>query len=118
MTEEELRDLAEQIRGELPAMIPDDRERARVDDRLARALSQPRGSAGSALTEALRSHEAIRDRLEADHDRVAAPAGDSQGVIGVLFVCPQRDYSVVRDRPTDEALLCPNDGSVLARFTG
>ena len=118
MTEEELRDLAEQIRGDLPAKIPDDRERARVDDRLAQALSQPQGSAGPALTEALRSHEAIRGRMEADQDRVVAPAGDSQGVIGVLFVCPKRDYSVVRDSPTDEALLCPNDGSVLERFTG
>ncbi|MCU7729930.1 hypothetical protein ODJ79_39965 [Actinoplanes sp. KI2] len=118
MTEEELRDLAERIRGELPAMIADDSERAEVADRLTRALSQPRGSARPALTEALRSHEAIRDRLELDQDRAITLAGDSQGVIGVLFACPRRDYSVVRDRPTDEVLLCPNDGSVLDRITG
>jgi hypothetical protein len=36
--------------------------------------------------------------------------------IGVLYVCPQKNYSVVLEVPPDEALLCPKDGSVLERY--
>jgi len=117
MTEDELRQLAEQIRAELSELIADTGERTAVDDDLARALAQPPGDAGPALAEALRSHGAVRDRLEADAIRFPGQVGDPAGAIGVLFFCPNNDYSVVRDVPTDEALLCPNDGAVLQRFT-
>jgi|SRR5580693_1406660 hypothetical protein len=118
MAEDELRSLAEQIQGELRALIPDDRERTQVNDQLAEALSRPRGSAEPALIEALRCHEAIRERLDADSDRLVAPVGDSHGVIGVLFICPRKDYSVVRENPVDDPPICPKDGLVLERFDG
>ena len=117
MTEDELRQLAEQIRIELPGLIADADERSAVDDDLARALAEPPGDAGPALAEALRSRDAVRDRLEADAIRFPGQSGDPTEPIGVLFFCPNKDYSVVRDVPTDEALLCPNDGAVLQRFT-
>jgi hypothetical protein len=118
MTEDELRRLAEQIRAELPGLIADADERTAVDNALGRALAQPAGDAGPALADALRSHSAVRDRLEADAIRFPGQSGDPTEPIGVLFFCPNKDYSVVRDVPADEALLCPNDGAVLQRFTG
>jgi hypothetical protein len=36
----------------------------------------------------------------------------------VLFVCPKKDYTVVREAPTEEVLVCPKDGSVLERYDG
>lgn len=54
----------------------------------------------------------------ADRDRSAGLLGDPTAPLGVLFVCVNRDYSVVFEVLTDEPPLCPNDGSVLERYQG
>ena len=38
--------------------------------------------------------------------------------IGVLYVCPQRDYSLVREVVAVEWPICPNDGTPLERYAG
>lgn len=118
MDEKELRRLAEEVRQELAELIPDEHERARVDSDLARALNEPLGNVKPALLEAFRSHEAIRRWMAADTDRAVIQGGDVTSQIGVLFACPQKNYTVVREVPTDEVLLCPKDGSVLERYDG
>ena len=118
MDEIELRQLAEEARGELPQLIPDEGQRARADIQLAQALNEPPGKAKSALMSALRSHEAIRRWVAADTDRMVSLAGDVTSSLGVLFVCPRKDYTLVREAPAEEVLLCPNDGSVLERYDG
>ena len=116
MDENDLRRLAGEARQGLAELIPDEQERARVDEDLARALSEPPGHAKPALLEALRSHDAIRRLVAADTDRGIGPLGDPISPLAVLYVCPQKDYSVIREGPTEEVLLCPNDGSVLERY--
>ena len=116
MDENDLRRLAGEARQRLAEVIPEEHERARVDSDLARALSEPPGRAKPALLEALRSHDAIRRLVAADTDRAVGLSGDAISPIGVLYVCPQKNYSVVLEVPPDEALLCPKDGSVLERY--
>jgi hypothetical protein len=118
MDENELRRRAQEARRELAELIPDERERVRVDSQLAQALNEPPGNAKPALMAALRSHEAIRRWIAADTDRVFSLAGDVTSSVGVLFVCPKKDYTVVREAPTEEVLVCPKDGSVLERYDG
>lgn len=118
MDEDELRQLAEGARQILPELIPDADERRQADGELARALSEPPASAKPALMEALRSHEGIRRWVAADTDRIVGQLGDLTESIGVLYVCPQRDYTVVRESLVDGELLCPKDGSVLERYHG
>lgn len=118
MDENELRQLAERVRLELLELIPDEDERARVDGDLARALDEPAGSAERTLRDALRSHDAVRRFLAFDIDRAVGPLGDPQFPLGVLYVCPMKNYAVVREVPSDEVLLCPKDGSVLERYDG
>jgi hypothetical protein len=118
MDENELRRRAEEVRRELADLIPDEPERARVDSQLARALNEPPGHAKPALMEALRSHEAIRAWIAADTDRFVSQVGDVMSPVGVLYVCPEKNYAVVREVPSDEVLLCPKDGSVLERYDG
>ena len=118
MDENELRRLAEQARRELAHLIPDKAERARADSQLAQALNEPPGTAKLALMGALRSHEAIRRWIAADTDRIVSLSGDVTSSLGVLFACPKKDYTLVLEAPTEEMLLCPNDGSVLERYRG
>lgn len=118
MEEKELRELAQGVRRILPELIPDVSERDRADGDLVRALSEPSGSAKPALIQALRSHEGIRRWVTADTDRIVGQLGDLTESIGVLYVCPQKDYTVVRETLVDGELLCPQDGSVLVRYSG
>jgi hypothetical protein len=119
MEENELRQLAEGARRELPELIPDEDERRRADGDLARALNEPPASAKPALMEALNSHEGIRRWVAADTDRIVYPGGDPTGSgFGVLYACPRKDYTVVRETLVDGDLLCPNDGTVLYRYNG
>lgn len=117
MDENELRQLTEEARRRLADLIPDEHERRQADGDLAHALDEPPGSAKPALMAALRSHEGIRRWVAADTDRIVGPLGDLTEPIGVLYVCPQKDYTVVREVPPDGELLCPKDGSVLERYT-
>jgi hypothetical protein len=116
MDENELRRLAGEARQRLAELIPDEQERASADSHLASALREPPARAKPALIEALRSHDAIRWWIAADTDRAASLKGDPISPIGVLYVCPQKDYSVVREVPPGEVLLCPRDDSVLERY--
>ena len=118
MEEIELRLLAEAARGRLAELIPDEDERRQADGDLARALSEPPGSAKPALMEALRSHEGIRRWVAADTDRGVGQLGDVTEPIGVLYVCPRKNYTVVRETLVTGELLCPKDGSVLQRYSG
>jgi len=118
LDEDELRQLAEGARQILPELIPDADERRQADGELARALSEPPASAKPALMEALRSHEGIRRWVAADTDRIVGQLGDLTESIGVLYVCPLKDYTIVRESLVDGELLCPKDGSVLVRYSG
>jgi len=121
MDEDELRGLAEALRADLPNLIDDAAERAAIEADLTQALGQPPGTAHDALRRALASHAATREwmrrrtQVTEDRDRAIGPLGQPTAVLGVLFVCPKLDYSEVREKVTDEVLLCPNDGSVLER---
>jgi hypothetical protein len=116
MEENELRQLAEEARGRLSELIPDEDERRQADGDLARALNEPPASAKPALMEALTSNEAIRRWIAADTDRIVGQLGDPTQPIGVLYVCPRKDYTVALETLVDGDLRCPNDGSVLDRY--
>jgi len=118
MEEAELRRLAQEARRKLPDLIPDKIEQQQADRELARALNEPPGVAKSALMDALVSYEGLRRWVAVDVDRSVGMLGEVTSPIGVLYACPHRDYTVVRDVPPDGDLLCPNDGSVLARYSG
>ncbi|MFI7501830.1 hypothetical protein ACIBVL_25770 [Streptomyces sp. NPDC049687] len=119
MTDSELRALAEQIRAELPVLIADADDRERLDRDLRQALEQPAGTTEAALRQVLQSHPAVRDRVETDNDRSVTPLpGDSTSQLGELFVCPNRDYSTVREVVTGDVLVCPHDGAALERYDG
>jgi len=118
MEENELRQLAKGARRKLTELIPDDDERRQADGALTRALNEPPASAKPALMEALRSHEGIRRWVAADSNRMISQLGDLTESIGVLYVCPNQDYTVVRETLVDGELLCPKDGSVLQRYSG
>ena len=118
MDENDLRRLAEEARQRLAELIPDEPERRHADSDLARALAEPPGSAKPALMEALRAHEGIRRWVAADTDRIVGQLGDLTSPIGVLYVCPNKDYTVVCETPPDDELCCPNDGSVLEPYNG
>jgi hypothetical protein len=118
MEESELRQLAGEARQRLAELIPDADARRQADGDLARALSEPPGSAGPALLEALRSHEGIRRWIAADTDRAVGMLGDATQPVGVLYVCPRKNYTVVREAPPESDLTCPIDGTVLVRYAG
>ena len=105
----------------LPNLIDDAAERTAIEADLAQALDQPPGTAHDALREGIASHAATREWMRRrvpiteDRDRGIGPLGHPTAVLGVLFVCPELNYSVVRETVTDEALFCPYDGSVLER---
>ena len=122
MEEDELRRTAEALRADLPNLISDPAERAAIEANLTQALDQPPGTAHDALRRAIGSHSATRDWMRRrtpvteDRDRAIGPLGQpTAAVLGVLFVCPNMDYSFMRERVTDEVPLCPHDGSVLQR---
>lgn len=118
MDEDELRQLAEGARQILPELIPDADERRQAEGELARALSEPPATAKSALMAALRAHEGIRRWVAADTDRIVGQLGDLTQSIGVLYVCPRKNYTVVRETLVEGELLCPVDGSTLERYRG
>jgi hypothetical protein len=118
MDENSLRRLAEEVRANLRDLISDEQQRAQVDHELLEALQRPSGSAAAALRDALRSHEAIVDWLAIDVDRAVDQIGDVTEPLGVLFICPTNDYSIVLETAADEAPLCPRCGSVLDRVQG
>jgi hypothetical protein len=123
MDEDTLRGLAKAMQTELPTLITDLTERGPVEAALDQALSQSPGTAKEALRTALRSHPATRDwmrrraPIDGETDRAIGTLG-SVLTVGVLFVCPEGNYGVMRQTITGEALFCPIDGSLLQRHTG
>jgi hypothetical protein len=122
MDEETLRRLAETLQTELPALIADAAAREPVEQNLTQALDQPAGTATDALHAALSSHPATRDwmrRTTGITKDVDAAVGTLGAVLaaGPLFVCPEGDYSVVRESVSSDVLFCPNDGSILERVS-
>jgi hypothetical protein len=115
MEEQELRQLAENARRILPDLVPDKTERVQADRDLDQALSEPVGEAKPALMAALRSHQGIRRWVAGDTLRSIGQLGDLTEPIGVLYVCPREDYTVVIEDLVDEPR-CPHDGTVLVRF--
>lgn len=118
MEETELRLLAEAARGRLAELVPDEDERRKADGDLARALSEPPGEAKPTLMEALRAHEGVRRWMAADPLRAVNQLGNLTEAIGVLYVCPNEDYTVALDTPPDGEVLCPHDGVPLKRYAG
>jgi len=115
-----LRQLAEAMRSELATLIPDSTAREPVDNLLVRALDQPAGTATEALHDALSSHPATRDWMRRttgvtkETDAAISPLGAALAP-NPLYICPEGDYSVVRETVASDVLLCPNDGSILER---
>ena len=113
MEEDELRGIAEALRADLPNLIGDAAERAAIEADLTQALDQPPGSAHDALRRAIASHAATREWMRRrtsvteDRDRAIGPLGQPTAVLGVLFVCPEMDYSFVRETVADP----PADGA-------
>lgn len=121
MEEDELRGFAEALRADLPNFIDDAAERTAIESDLIQALDQPPGTAHDTLRRVIASRAATREwmrrrtQVTEDLDRAIGPLGQPTAMLGVLFVCPNLDYSEVRETVTDEVLLCPIDGSVLER---
>lgn len=115
MEEQELRHLAENARRILPDLVPDEAERALADRDLNQALGEPEGEAKAALMAALRTHPGVRRWVAADTDRIVGQLGELTASIGVLYVCPRTDYTVVLEELDDEPR-CPHDGTVLVRY--
>ena len=121
MEEDELRGLAEALRADLPNVIDDAAQRTAIEADLTRALGLPPGTAHDALREVIAARATTREWMRRsapvtqDPDRAIGPLGLPTAMLGVLFVCPKLDYSIVRERVTDELLVCPHDGSVLER---
>ena len=121
MDEDELRSLAEALRADLPGLIDDAAERAAIEAELARALDEPPGTAHGELRRAIASHPATREWIRQrtavaeEGDRAVGPLGQPTAALGVLFTCPNKDFSFVQETLADEVPLCPYDGSVLER---
>jgi hypothetical protein len=121
MQDDELRGIAEALQADLPGLVGDAAERAAIEADVARALDQPPGTAHAALRRAIASHAATREWMRrrtsvtGDRDRAIGPLGQQNAVLGVLFACPNEDYSFVRETVADEVPRCPHDGSVLER---
>jgi hypothetical protein len=121
MEEDELREAAEALRAELPGLVDDAAKRAAIEADLAQALDQPPGAAHDVLRRAIASHPATREWMRRrisvteDADRAIGPLGQPNAALGVLFACPNKDFSFVRETVADEVPRCPHDGSVLER---
>jgi hypothetical protein len=121
MEEDELRRAAEALRADLPNLISDPAERAAIEANLTQALDQQPGTAHDTLRKAIAAHSITRDWMRRrtpvteDADRAIGPLGQPTAVLGVLFVCPNMDYSFMRGTVVDEVPFCPHDGSVLRR---
>jgi hypothetical protein len=127
MDEDELRSCAAAARGRLAELITDAKERERVDKRLGDALTLRSGRANIALRRALKSHEATRRFMQSQAaavdeagilgaDRAVGLLGDPiANVIGTLFICPEGDYSEVRETLADGTPVCPKHRLVMTR---
>jgi len=121
MEEDELRSLAEALRADLPSLIDDAAERAAIETDLAQALDQPPGTAHDALRRAIAANTATREWIRRrtpeteEADRSIGPLGDPTAPLGVLFTCPNKDYSFVQETLADDVPNCPYDGCVLER---
>jgi hypothetical protein len=116
MDQSYLRQRAEEVRAELSTLIPDEEERGRVEAELADALTQPPGDADGAILRVLRSHQAVLDWLRTARSRATSLVDQRPPQLGVLYVCPNKDYSVVPEGLSDQALLCPHCDSVLQPY--
>ena len=120
MDEQEWRELAVKLRPDLPRLVADETERARIDAALGEALSLAAGTGTSALQVAIASHAEtrkwLRGRIPADVERSITIPGDITAPIGVLFVCPRgQDYDFVRETVSEPVPLCPVHGVALVR---
>jgi hypothetical protein len=122
MDEQELRALANTLRGELPRLIDDEEERRNAAADIETALALPRGRAKDALREVMRARPQTREWVagqlaaEPDLDRgIPGLLGSPTGSLGVHFVCPEGDYDRFGESPTDDPGRCPNDGLKLVR---
>ena len=122
MEEQDLRDLAGELRATLPRLIADETERASVDAALQRALNLPSGSAKPTLQVALAAHAEtrkwLRHRLPDDTERAITIPGDPTAPLGALFMCPHEDYDYVRETVAERVPLCPVHRIALIRVEG
>jgi hypothetical protein len=123
MDESRLRELASELEADLPNVIEDEQERRLASADIAAALAKPEGAARSALLKVLRARPETRawaaartgdkepDIVRAIPGLPGAPAAP----IGVHYVCPNCDYDLYLDKPTDRPGHCPHDGRALVR---
>jgi hypothetical protein len=123
MDEQQLRELAEALRGELPQAIDDEQERSRAAVEIEHALSLPPGEAEVPLLAVLRARPETRAwvaaRMGVDSDdlyrALTGLPGGPTGPLGVHYICPGCDYDTYLDNPTDDPGRCPHDGRKLVR---
>jgi hypothetical protein len=123
MDEQQLRELAEELRRELPHVIEDEEERSRAASEIEDALALPPGQAKAPLLAVLRARPetrawaATRMRVDAAdlYRALTGLPGGPTGPLGVHFICPACDYDTYLDSPTDDPGRCPHDGRKLVR---
>ncbi len=76
MQEQDLRDMAAELRAVLPSLIDDEAERVRINAGLDRALAMPAGSAKQALRAAMMAHAATKAWLR---DQLLPPGAVTRG---------------------------------------
>jgi hypothetical protein len=119
--EQELRDLAGALRTALPDVVADDAARDGVARSLDAALALPDGQAERPLVDVLTSREDTREWVarqigDADVVRlVTGLPGAPTAKLGLYFVCPNGDYDRYLESVSDDAGVCPYDGSRLVR---
>jgi hypothetical protein len=114
-----LRRLATQLQDELPAVIPDDAERASVADAITTALAASEGESQEALLKALAAHPATRAWMRghgAAEDAFRGGLPGSPGMLGdttaggLYYVCPREDEDAILLVLPAQPPLCPNHG--------
>lgn len=126
MDEITLRRLAAQLLAELPERIPDAAERAPVADAVSAALATPDGEVGgeegTALTDALSMHPAIRAWMRQhgagdDVVRGGLP-GNPTTPVGLYYVCPHDDEDLVLLAVPPQPPHCPTHGVAMVLEQG
>jgi hypothetical protein len=123
MREEQLRELATMLRQELPDVIDDAEERAKIRAQIETALALPEGEAKQALVAVLRARPETRTWVaartgadESDVDRgIPGVLGSTTTPLGVHVVCPNGDYDRYLESATEDLGRCPHDGRKLVR---
>ncbi len=125
MDEQKLRDLANELRAELPNLTGDHEENLRTTAGIEGALALPHGQAKDALRDALRARPETRQWVAErtggdDEDDVRGIGGPPNllgltAALGVHLVCPNGDYDRFAESPDWDPGRCPTHALKLVR---